>query len=402
VQRGLEAHEKGDYETSHATFAKVVAENATYDRARYDLACALGRLGRPDEAAAELERLLARDLPSYLHRWEDDPDLDALEALPRGEELKRLGVDLLAAWRRAEGRGMPAVAEVGGAWRAGVYLHDARRFVPFTAWEPQVVGAGADVARDYAFVVRAALWQGPADSDLAGFRTLTDVHVGLYSLETLARTGDAPFSGRNEFGNGLDEIAVAPSTQGLLVRYDDVGPRTPRETVLGPDGTPRGEGGAPLRGPLLRITPDLAFLEEAAPEGVLLRGNGLVLPDQPRPAELGRGHSAARFHSFPVSPDERFVIVVSLRAECVGDRYVVRHFVDAVDVAAGTARRLAEGDGWVAAEFGADDALYLQLDRGMRRYADPASDASEPVLEGVVLAAPRAERACTSDEDLGV
>src|SRR4029079_16362530 len=95
------AHRAGDLAASHDGFARAVEMNPDHDLARYNLACALSRLGDLDEARQELSTVLHRDLRRFQGRWRGeraDPDLDALPGSEHAAALDALVERLRAAY----------------------------------------------------------------------------------------------------------------------------------------------------------------------------------------------------------------------------------------------------------------------------------------------------------------
>jgi predicted Zn-dependent protease len=73
---------RGENEAAAAASAKAVEHDPDYHVARYNLACALVRLGRLDEAVAELS-LCFRHAPETREHAADDEDMRPLAGDPR-------------------------------------------------------------------------------------------------------------------------------------------------------------------------------------------------------------------------------------------------------------------------------------------------------------------------------
>src|SRR5262249_46460234 len=100
---------------------------------------------------------LDADLPAFAARLESEPALAALRASEFGLRLREHASALAGPWLEAAHRGLPAVLWEGAedevsilrsrVLRAGVYLHDVRRFLPLEAGAQGVFGALVDVPR---------------------------------------------------------------------------------------------------------------------------------------------------------------------------------------------------------------------------------------------------------------
>lgn len=374
---GLEAHRAGDYARSAQRFAGAVKAAPGYDLARYNLACALARLGRHAEAAAELETLLRRDLPSHAPRLAVDPDLESLRAAPEGLRLNDLVPALRAAWRSAVASGIPVVAPVAGAWQAGAYRLAEKRFLPVTPWNGKSIGAGIDPAAGHAFVL-----EGKVDWD--GYSEYFEATVRVYSVATFEEVAVVPVPGR------AYRIEVALDPAGVSFDWGD----QDEHRMTGWKRVAFGGGGEPAsaerpQGLVFGIDPHGTTLEVPSPPGVELKGNRAVLPGRAEPVGLGPGHAAADLHALSVSPDGRWLAVVSSRSSCdYGDEGEIHHFIDLVDVPAGTVRRLSEGEGAGYARFDDAGGLLVQTGTTLRRWAAPDAAEPETLLDGVMLVVP--------------
>lgn len=84
IRRGLALHRTGDFASSSTLFAWALMADPSSVGARYDLACALARLGRPAAALALLTELRVADCRRcrvLLRRATTDPDLESVRAL---------------------------------------------------------------------------------------------------------------------------------------------------------------------------------------------------------------------------------------------------------------------------------------------------------------------------------
>lgn len=134
------------YEGSLAAFERVAEAHPDYLFARFNVACALARLGRSEEAIAILRALLALDLPTFGPRLDADPDLASLSAAPGWGELVSYRDGLRARYAAALVEGVPLIhatpteaiaapsddadARERRTYQAGVWLPGERRFVP--------------------------------------------------------------------------------------------------------------------------------------------------------------------------------------------------------------------------------------------------------------------------------
>lgn len=134
------------YEGSLAAFERVAEAHPDYLFARFNVACALARLGRNEEAIAIMRELLARDLPTFGPRLDADPDLASLSAATGFAALVSYRDVLRARYAAALIEGVPLIhatpteaiaapsddadARERRTYQAGVWLHGERRFVP--------------------------------------------------------------------------------------------------------------------------------------------------------------------------------------------------------------------------------------------------------------------------------
>ncbi|UJR87240.1 MULTISPECIES: hypothetical protein [Sandaracinus] len=143
LRAALRARERGEHDVSERALAEIVAAQPLWALARFEHACALALLGRNDEAAAELESAVLRDLPEIAPRLERDADLAALRASQEWGRVERALAAARADWEGALIQGAIVVHETvdtrdEGGWKhairrtaqPGVWLHDEQRFVP--------------------------------------------------------------------------------------------------------------------------------------------------------------------------------------------------------------------------------------------------------------------------------
>jgi hypothetical protein len=140
------------WQGSLLAFERVVEASPDYLNARFNVACALCRLGRSEEALSILRELLRIDLPSFAPRLDADPDLGPLASAPGWQELVAYRRSLEARWDEALAAGVPVVhvtpretipagdedaaERVRLTMQAGVWLAPEGRFVPMA---PRIV-----------------------------------------------------------------------------------------------------------------------------------------------------------------------------------------------------------------------------------------------------------------------
>ena len=418
--RAFAAHRRGDLAASHDGFARAVDMSPDHDLARYNLACALSRVGDLDEARQELSIVLHRDLRRFQGRWRGeraDPDLDALRGSDHAADIDALVARLRAAYERAHDVGIPAYfyqhrprwhgtlgeseREHGGTTDliAGIYLHDVRRFVPLTR--------GGDVALldlpgRRALHVETSIWEGESHTIQHGdpelrfvstsfdasraFETKLTVEPGLLGIDAK----------KDLIGLGLIvDLRLGWSGDGLGIdlhyRRDDQGNEEHISWRLEPDGT-RERIDSFLEPPAgLELLREGARFFSAPPAGIRRVGRTLEIDGRDAPLELDRMYQVF------ADPDRRFVIVLDQRHEVVdGASVALRNdtTVSRIDVQTGKLEPLAEGKGagWVV--LGPDGALYVETGGITRRWATLDAAQGEPTMEGLHLTMPLDDPFC--------
>lgn len=149
-EAGLVAHRGGDFARAEAAFREAIGIDARYALAHFNLASALARLGRWDDALEALRAALRTDAPRVMERVDRDADV----ALIRGERAAELDAllratrdELIAALDAGVVVMTTPVGHYAGyrshitkSMEVGVYLPSTRRFVPIA---PEVTGVGA-------------------------------------------------------------------------------------------------------------------------------------------------------------------------------------------------------------------------------------------------------------------
>jgi len=396
---GLARHNKADYTGSLAEFEAALALAPDHALARFDVACAAARLGDLGRAEREIDTLLRLDLPAFAPRFEGDTDLAALRAASEGARLRARARVIEEAYARAASVGVSAVMfrprppEVNlgisdPRWlRAGVWVHEARRFV---ALAPEVPATAAwfDRARRRTVVARVDIADCGSDfcpalgsGDVSIFalgraEPVATTHgvVGEYHLvEVVVRAGDAVWA---ELGSTSARSEVRRWDGGAFV----IAAPPPVEAAL----------------TTLRVTP-WGTLLSTQPEGLRVERSAL-LRAAGAPVPLGLGHGRG-VHTV-VAHGQR-AVVVSSDAGCQcspSEATLYDHAVSIVDLATGHAAAFESGDGVAVAALDDGGAVYLQVGESVRRFASidaMSAGPGEPLAEGVLLTVPRnADHGC--------
>ncbi len=258
----LERHRAGDYSGARAGFEEALAAAPEFALARYNLACALSRLGETEGAAAQLETLLTADLTHYRRRLDDDPDLEALRRSPHLARLHAHIDALLPRWRDAVARGVPAVAwraaaraEAGKARarqlvRAGVLVPETHRFVPLGPRTPGAISALVDPAHERVVVVHGKRIYN-------GYDPLDGVRVALHPMYGDVGPHAEHAIGSMRAGNAPHRLQIYGTAAGARYRVavDDDGSVRPFGAWrdLGPDGARHARDQTPPAGTSLLV-----------------------------------------------------------------------------------------------------------------------------------------------------
>lgn len=417
-REGLRRHADGDYEASLAAFEKAIAAQPEHDMARFNLACALGRLGRHAEATEALVEVLTRDPVRFRVRVRDDEDLDSLRRSPEWKSVEDHLRRVSLALDRAFDRGVPSMffehtrphAGVGvpqqGGTRdlvLGLYLHDSRRFVPLSRG-----GAAAWVDAERRRVVRidSTVWEGVVHSM---WRSSTLSVTSIDATRDFSITADLEKDGppalgvpdlmkdADNTGFELSFIAV-PTGEGLWLElewhtqggepYEE---RTKLELTTA--GLHRTGREMPAQGVRIAFMYEGAVLYDPLPAGHSVDRRVYRAPGLTAPVKLSRGHAHARWQSAVLTTDGRFAIVTSIEQR-EGPRFedsgfgILRHAVDRVDLSTGDAFTLAEGRGTARTVIAPDGSIYVQGGDETQRWSRADAAAPEAVTEGLRLAPP--------------
>lgn len=372
-QEALAAHGQERFVESLAGFRESLARDADYDAARFNAACALSKLGRLDEARAELRRLLCRDLPSWATKIEEENDLTPLRSHVAADVAVVTGL-----YQRALQTG--AMLVVHGHEDAGnrnwvqavAYDVGSQRIVPVG---PRASHRGREIPM-VATYVDPVLQRGVAvryrgneaeDPHLDGIQvTVFEAPVGTpWATSPGPPPEDAP------------HLLVGLQQGAALVRGMNA-ISEPIDWHITPRGAQRTRGALPDR--YLRMHQGWWRVRQPAQELEITQGT-LVGPNVSIP--LGRGHRLYEDHTVLVNPAGTVAVAVSsLTGDCgPPDRYVL----EVIDLAGRTSVRREASEGQVIGAFGPDGSLYLQRQQGTHRYPDPASPVGEALPAGLDL-----------------
>lgn len=410
---GLAHHRLGQFDKARARFQAAIDKSRDHDMARYNLACALSKLGETEAASEHLALLLERDPQRFIPRFANDADLAPVRDSESGPKLQALVDGAKHALDQALAAGLPAMMyraspwEPDGAgdnWRGGpadhavgVYLHASKRFVPLAHGGDHGM---LDPARRAVQLVDGTHCDGQVDLT---YRMLSIERVSLdpeVSATTFDVEASAPkLSGDRSSMKGLGHCAFAERAS---VRSAADGatwvelewPRVERDPmkrwfVLGADGTARVAGAeVPPSAATLDVVLEGAAIWTPPPEGHRLSSDRYRPPGADADVVLRRTHRGARWQSVLVSPDGAFAFVVSIRHELRDEDGVLRHAIVRVSLADQALTEWSEGAGTAAVSFGVDAALYVDAHGEVRRWgsaAEPAAD-GETLMPGLHIA----------------
>jgi hypothetical protein len=414
-REGLEHHRAGRFVQAQASFANAIAASGDHHLARYNLACALARLGRIDDAVAELDVVLVRDPRRFAARVRGDADLDAVRGSSAWSELDARIDAALRGYDRALERGVPASfyeysrpmehegrPQSGGTKNlvVGMYLHEARRFVPVSH-----DGEFAFVDREHRRVVRidGGLCEGVVHS------VGRDVVVTVERAEAIdpaPQRVDLDREGPPAVGApDIDEIfghcvfpertVMVSAAAGLWLDLHWQAPdRIEHRALALQAGGLVPDPVEPL-GPRFDLVVEGAVVWDPVPLGHELRGPRYRPPGATTEVDLGGGHRKPRWQSLVASADARFVFVTTIEHWDGPDideteLGILRHAVTRVDLTDLRITELARGSGTARTVLGPDGALYVDDGARVRRWRDPgaAPETGEAVMDGLRLAPP--------------
>lgn len=375
----LVAHGAGSYEAARDGFARASALAPAWSTPRFNLACALARLGDLDGAAEAIEPALLRDLPETLERLARDPDLEPLRVEDRASGFRARVEQIRALHADALADGLPASCGL----EFGVYLRASERFVALTTATGEY--GSVDRAHERVAVIVAGIVSDGTEADEAF--VLESVTVAPFV--PLRGGWSSPASHTFRVPAGMTEmadptqIAHAFDLRGTEARVEWAGCDARWCTVRGRALVPaESQADAPDGG------------SSTPPPGLSLRGDELVI-DGAAAIPLGVGHAGARWHTFAVDPARRHVVVASDQLVEEGGTYVafeqsgdLHHTVfDHVDLETRVVTRMGEGDdvGWTV---GDGDDVYTVLGHSVRRWPGFSATSYVDTPGLVPLAAP--------------
>ena len=343
-RKALKLHRAGDYPGSREGFEEAIALSPDHDLARFNLACTLARLGELDASRSQLETLLHRDLLRFQTRWKTDADLEALRTSKHAPEIDALIDRLRTAYDDAHDQGIaaylydhapsPAEIDYGGkrvgdgasTLVAGIWLHDARRFVP--------LARGGTVA----------LLDLPNRRMRRTEVLLTELHCEYE----------------------VDETTEMIST--------DPDPEAKREVGSGGDAT------------WMHVTSEGGKFHRPPPAGYTLERNRLTVPGRTDPIELDGEYE----HVFATRDAEAPVFLLRRRYDYDGGSLEITFdaTVARLDPTTGKTERIAraQGDAWVV--VGPDDSVYVDIGGSARRWPTATATEPEDTMSGLHLMMP--------------
>lgn len=388
----LKLHRKGEYEASRDGFAKATELSPDHDMARFNLACALAKLGELEAARAELSTLLHRDLLRFQERWRGakaDTDLDTLRESKHAPEVDALVQRLRDAYDEAHDHGIPAylyarppvpaetdfaggvVTRGSSSLIAGAWLHDAKRFVP-------LVRGGT-----------ATLLDLPRRRALRANVSLAEQHCdyAVYAKEELLSTSPDPavqpegeMRPPKDASADDDEYYGEPTSAVLtFASYDPL--------------TPEGGSASPVH-VAIDLTAEGGRFYAAAPPGYALSRRTLTVPGRADAIKLDGLYQQI----FVPAAAEAPVLVLQRRFEVDTDSYDYDSIYDStvtrVDVATGKTERLAHGDGNAWVVIAPDDSVFIELEGKTQRWPTLDAATPEPTMPGLHLAPALGDPSC--------
>lgn len=375
----LKLHRAGDYAASRVGFEETLELSSDHDMARFNLACALSRLGELEAARGQLQTTLYRDLLRFQGRWrgpDADPDLEPLRTSEHAVEVDALVGALRDAYDTAHDRGVAgylydrpptpaetdyagtAVSKGSSTLIAGAWLHEAGRFVPLARGGtvalldlPNRRLLRADVSRDE-----------------------RHCHWDVFASEELAST--APEPGVKPPGDAYDR-AVEETVEDW-------------EPAPSPGLSFEGEP-APAVATWIDVRPYGGVFRAPVPDGYLLSRKRLTVPGRDEPFKLDRTYEAVFATADPDAP----LILLSRRAEVDSDgEQEFSSVVSRLDLSSGVVERIARGPGNAWVTLGPDDAVYVEVRGEVRRWPTADADTAEATMVGLHITMPFGGPSC--------
>ncbi len=380
--KALRLHRAGKFADARVEFAKALEISSEHDMARFNLVCALARLGELDAARDEMSRVLHRDLMRFQGRWRGDAadaDLEALRASEHAMTIDTLIDRLRTAYDTAQDQGIPTyffvsepplarennngnfadptpAVDVAGAW-----VHEAKRFVP--------------LVREGEFVLL----------DLRRRRAITaKKEMQEHHCTYTASLADV----------GLASTSPDPGVAGPLIAERKRSISTDFLGFLRDDAADGMSSYDALQSPFADVQPEGALLDAHPPKGYELSGTKLTVPGRDAPIEIGTPGGVLF-----VPPGSQEPVFVLQRSYAVDLKSANRFptfnaTVLRVDPETGTRERIARGPGtgWIA--FGPDGSVYTEVGGKTDRWPTPTSDSNEPTLERLHISLPLGHPEC--------
>lgn len=401
-RKALTHHRKGDYEASRKGFEAALAVSPGHDMARFNLACALSRLGEVEKARDHMRVLLYRDLIRFQGRWQGpdaDADLQQLRESSFATELDELIGNLRVAYNRALDEGIPAYLYdskpyefrtndqddnyvVGGTSHliAGVWLQAAGRFVPLAHGHNAAL---IDLKRRKVALVSAGLEVGHCVT-VSAAPTIEWVSVDPDPEQQTSATaqlkssmfddwGDIPVRGDYSVGRVGDALGIE------MTWADD----TFYFTLDAPEGLKRRSARVVFDDVWLELVPEGARFHVLPPEGYRISRRSLTVPGRDESISLDRSYD----HVFATSDAAAPVFVLGriYEAGTEEDHWTGRSeaIISRVDVVSGKSETLVrgKGPGWVV--VGTDGAVYIEVGEQTQRWATADAAAPEPTMDGL-------------------
>jgi hypothetical protein len=393
---GLQKHRKADFAAAESHFRRALHAAPTFDRTRFNLACAVARQGRAAEALDLLLILLRRDFPGYFRKATSDADLATLRDGPSRPRFDQIVGEARASWEQATRSGLPVVLYREGKiapdrgeesgdfmaypWpaflRAGVYLPGEKRFVPVGPPLSKAMSALVDTTAQRVWVV-----YGRGFYDEMILEDVSIVAMDLLGEIRVKRTVET----KGKLVTAI-EAHVAPDEIRVKVLEQKGG--APRPTF--PPSMPAIQGAHALR-----IVPEGVFYLGQGADNLVVRGDTLLDGKVPRP--LSPAHRGARHRALTASPDGRYLWVTSIKSDCkaiddvtLSQRAVLTHAIERFDRTASTRALVSVGTGAAAIRAVADDAVMVQLARIAYLLASPEQPLGQPerMPGGILVVAP--------------
>lgn len=402
LRNARKAVAKKDWKAAQDLLDPLAATYSEDTDVRFLLAALQAAQGASSDACSAIAHLLEMDLPAMNRRFETEPALAELRKGADGSRLVEHASAVRALWRQATNDGLPAVMARGtrdvlDIWyprylRAGVYLHETKRFLPVT---PPVDGAGAALiqpATKRAAVVKLKVVPCREDN----CPRVEAVEVRDFRLDEVEKP-----PGRWRYdGENARPLELRSGAGGLEARVHDcccyndcVSPwekAAGRRTAQPPSTTHAVEE--------MTLTVDQRGSRLATrPVDLHIRKGSLVAGS--KEVSLDAQHTGpGATHAIFVDPttDARLVLSTIDGCQCGGKREgaVLRHVLSRVD-ADGKATLLMGGKGPAAAMLDGKRAFYLQTGDTVRRWSTMAAVGTrdgEPVMPGTLLVIPVTEQ----------